>query len=108
MATATERFEALGDLYYRRHHRLRPGKSEAPETYRDSGSDENRELFESWLATDAFKDALDRIVEAEEILTELTRAVIEADDLGVGTMMDPKFAAAFQKAGRLAEKALPR
>lgn len=68
MASANERFEAIGELYYRRHHRLRPGKCEAPETYRDSSSDENRELFESWFATHAFGDAIDRIVELEEKL----------------------------------------
>lgn len=71
MSSANERFEAIGELYYRRHHRLRPGKYEAPETYRDSSSDENRELFESWFATHAFTDAIDRIVELEGVLSNL-------------------------------------
>lgn len=71
MATATERFEALGELYYRRHHRLRPGKSEAVETHRDSGSQENYDLFENWLATRAFTDAADRIVELEKEVEKL-------------------------------------
>lgn len=65
MSTANERFEVIGDLYYRRHHRLRPGKSEAPETYRDSCSEENRQLFDNWIATGAFTDAIERIRELE-------------------------------------------
>jgi len=40
MITHIERFEAIGDLYYRRHHRMRPGKSEAWETGRDSNGKE--------------------------------------------------------------------
>lgn len=71
MATATERFEVIGDLYYGRHARLRPGKSEAPETGRDSSSEENREQFESWLATKGFMDAIDRIVELEDQLEKI-------------------------------------
>lgn len=65
MSTHTERFEAIGDLYYRRHRRLRPGKSEAPATYRDSGSEENHQLFDNWIATSAFTDAIERIIELE-------------------------------------------
>jgi hypothetical protein len=64
-ATHLERFEIIGDLYYRRHHRLRPGKSEAPETGRDSNGEENRLLFDNWIATQAFTDAIGRIVELQ-------------------------------------------
>lgn len=69
--THTERFEIIGDLYYRRHHRLRPGKYEAPETYRDSGSEENHQLFDNWIATKAFTDAIDRIGELDAEVAEL-------------------------------------
>jgi len=69
-ATSIERFEAVGDLFYARHHRLRPGKHEAAETYRDSNDDENRERFENWLAMNAFSDAIDRIVELEKRLQD--------------------------------------
>lgn len=69
-ATSIERFEAVGDLYYARHHRLRPGKSESPATYRDANDDENRAQFENWLAMNAFSDAIDRIVELERKLAD--------------------------------------
>jgi hypothetical protein len=71
--TSFERFEIIGDLYYRRHHRLRPGKSEAPETYRDSGSGENHALFDNWIATGAFSDALERIHDLEEQVNSLEK-----------------------------------
>ena len=64
--TATERFEIVGDLYYGRYGRLRPGKCEAPETYRDANSEENCQQFDNWIATRAFTDAIDRIGELEE------------------------------------------
>jgi hypothetical protein len=65
MPTANERFEIIGNLYYARHHRLRPGKSEATETHRDSGSEENHQMFDNWIATHSFTDAIDRIIELE-------------------------------------------
>jgi hypothetical protein len=65
MITANDRFECIGDLYYRRFGRLRPGKSEAPETYRDSKDDENRTQFDQWFAVKSFMDAIDRIIELE-------------------------------------------
>lgn len=71
MRTALERFEAIGDLYYLRHRRLRPGKSESPETGRDANSDENRTQFEQWFATRAFTDAVDRIIELENELENI-------------------------------------
>ncbi len=71
MSTATIRFETIGSLYYSRYHRLRPGKSEAPETYRDSNDEENREQFDQWFATKAFTDAIDRIFELEEKVADL-------------------------------------
>lgn len=72
MSNATVRFEVIGDLYYRRHLRLRPGKSEAPETYRDSNDEENKTQFDQWFATRAFTDAVDRIGELEAQLEEIT------------------------------------
>lgn len=61
MATQTERFEIINDLYYRRYSCLRPGKSESPETGRDANSDENKTRFDQWFATQAFTEAIDRI-----------------------------------------------
>lgn len=71
MSSANERFEAIGDLYYRRHHRLRPGKSEAVETYRDSSSEANYQLFDNWISVCAFTDAIERIIELEAELKQL-------------------------------------
>lgn len=68
MANYTARFEVVNNLYYARHRRLRPGKSEAVELGRDSGSHENRTLFENWYTTEAFMQAIDKIVELEELL----------------------------------------
>jgi hypothetical protein len=69
--TPIERFEAIGDLYYRRHHRLRPGKAEAPETGRFSSDEENCTQFDSWFATQAFSDAVARIIELENELENI-------------------------------------
>lgn len=70
MSNATVRFEIIGELYYERYGRLRPGKSEAPETYRDSNDEENRTQFDQWFATKSFTDAVDKIGKLEEqILT---------------------------------------
>ena len=71
MSTANQRFEAVGDLYYRRHHRLRPGKSAPPETGAYPNSDENRTIFEQWFATQAFTDAVDMIIELENELENI-------------------------------------
>lgn len=71
MSTANERFEALGGLYYKRHGRLRPGKSESWETGRDSNSEENHQLFDNWIATRAFTDAIDDIIELEKRIESL-------------------------------------
>jgi hypothetical protein len=60
------RFETVGDLYYRATGKLRPGKSAPPATGEDTSSDENRERFEAWLASEGFIAALDRIAELEQ------------------------------------------
>ncbi len=57
-------------------HRLRPGKSEAPETYRDSNDEENRTQFDQWFATKAFTDAVDRIAFLEDRIELLENGVI--------------------------------
>jgi hypothetical protein len=72
--TALERFEVIGDLYYQRHGRLRPGKSEAPESGRDSSSEENHRLFDNWIATQAFVDALDRINDYAKVIDAFEKA----------------------------------
>ena len=71
MALTIERFEAIGDLYYRRHHKQRPGKSEPWETGRDSNDIENHVLFDNWFATQAFSDAIARIIELENELENI-------------------------------------
>jgi hypothetical protein len=71
--TATEHYECVGDLYYRATHHLRPGKSEAPETGRDSSSPENVARFESWFREHAFSDAIDRIVLLEKLAEQAVK-----------------------------------
>jgi hypothetical protein len=71
-------FEAIADLYYRRFHRLAPGKSEAPESYRDSNDDENRAQFAAWRASnDCFMDAIKRIIALDEKVEDLQRQIDE-------------------------------
>lgn len=71
-------FEAIADLYYRRFHRLAPGKSEALESYRDSNDDENREQFSKWrTSNDAFMDAIKRIIDLDERVDQLQRQIDE-------------------------------
>lgn len=72
-ATATEHYECVGELYYRATHYLRPGKSEAPVTGRDSNSPENVARFESWFREHAFSDAIDRIVRLEKLAEQAVK-----------------------------------
>lgn len=70
---ANERFEILGELYQTRYHRLRPGKSEAPESYRDSNDDENSAQFKAWYGDGclALDDALECISRLNYYITKL-------------------------------------
>lgn len=80
MSTHLERFEAIADLYYRRFHRLAPGKSEALESYRDSNDEENRKQWADWFASpNAFGDAIERIIALEAKVEELKRDLDECD-----------------------------
>jgi hypothetical protein len=80
MLNANEFFEIVGELYYARYHRLRPGKSEAPESGRSSMDMENRDRFHTWSNGPlAFNDAIERIAVLEAKLTELKAG---ADMLG--------------------------
>ena len=65
------RFEIIADLYYKRHGRLAPGKSEPIESSRNSNDEENRAQWDNWFATSAFKDAIARITELETYINEL-------------------------------------
>lgn len=80
MSNTNVRFEIIGDLYYDRYHRLRPGKSEAPETYRDSSDEENRTQFDQWFATKAFTDAVDKIEKLQRRIEQLEFDLEEAND----------------------------
>lgn len=77
MSSATSRFEVLGDLYYERYHRLRPGKHDV---FRDSNDDENRTQFDLFMATHAFTDALDKIDSLQEQVEKLKFDLEEAND----------------------------
>ena len=71
---ALTRFEIVGDLYYARFHRLRPGKSDV---LRDSSEPENCAQFENWLQTSAFTDAIDQIATLEEVKKNLAQLLEE-------------------------------
>jgi hypothetical protein len=62
---ANERFEIIGLLYNRSTGHLRPGKDDS---HCNSSSPENIQRFEEWLATKAFRCALEAIHERDLIL----------------------------------------
>lgn len=68
-------FETLGELYYCRYRRLRPGKSEAPETGRSSMDEENVEQYRIWKRDHAMDDAIARIVQLEAEVFELENRI---------------------------------
>lgn len=68
-----EYFEALGRLYERRFHRLRPGKDEPMGSYRNSDDDENTQQFLTWIKGQALDDALARMVQLEDQLEAIER-----------------------------------
>lgn len=70
---ANELFEAWGGLYEIRFGRLRPGKSEALLSYRDSGDDENVAQYKAWHESGLAKvDAIIRVA-------ELTRRILQTE-----------------------------
>ncbi|HEY3496825.1 MAG TPA: hypothetical protein VGK73_19135 [Polyangiaceae bacterium] len=77
----TERFEIVGLLYYRATGYLRPGKSEAPETGRDSNDPGNTARFEDWLATRGFGDAISLIAQLQAEVELLTHERDAARDI---------------------------
>jgi hypothetical protein len=77
--TGLERFETIGELYYNRFGRLRPGKSEAIETGRSSMDDENIKQFDGWiLGNQSFLDAIDTIVELQDQIRSLEQELDDA------------------------------
>jgi len=70
---SNDRFEILGELYYRRFHRLRPGKDEAMECGRDSCDAENIEQFGGWYGDGcvALEDALAEIHRLKDRIAQM-------------------------------------
>ena len=73
------RFEVVADLYYARFRRLCPGKSDA---LRDSGSEENQELFRAY--GDSFLLELDAVLEIVRLRRELESAKGRIEELENG------------------------
>jgi hypothetical protein len=70
-----EQFEIINELYHRRFHRLRPGKSESMASGHDSMDDENVAQFKMWLASDlAFQDAIRYIHRLKDRVAQLEGA----------------------------------
>ncbi len=65
-------FEGIGRLYYRRFHRLRPGKDEPMASGRNSMDDDNLRQFRDWIKHQAMDDALARIDELESAIEVCT------------------------------------
>ena len=69
---ANERFEIIGEMYYRRFHRLRPGKDESAASGRDSNEAENAEQFQQWRLSDQFiEDCIETISRLNCQITKL-------------------------------------
>ena len=67
MLYANEFFEIIGELYYGRYHRLRPGKSVPMACGYDSSSEENRRQFNEWADGPlALSDAIERIASLQD------------------------------------------
>lgn len=74
---ANAHFEGVGRLYYRRYHRLRPGKDEPAECGRDSMDEDNLRQFQDWIKHQAFDDAISRIDVLEAETARLTAKLEE-------------------------------
>lgn len=61
------RFETMGDLYYKRFRRLRPGKDEPIGLYRDSNDVDNVAQFDGWAKSTALNDALDELTKIADV-----------------------------------------
>jgi hypothetical protein len=57
-----EVFEGIGDLYFRRHGRQRPGKDDR---LHDSMDEYNIRQFNEWIKHQALTDAVSRIIDLE-------------------------------------------
>lgn len=68
MIPFAERLETVAELYRRATGHMAPGKSAPLETGEDPSSAENLARFETWLTTDGWRCAIDRIVELEAAL----------------------------------------
>lgn len=72
------RFETIAALYYRRFHRLAPGKDEPMAAYRSSGEPENLQQFLDWMqGGQAFEDAIKRVADLEERVRHLEAEVYD-------------------------------
>jgi hypothetical protein len=70
---ANERFEIIGEMYYRRFHRLRPGKDESAASGRSSMDNENVEQFQQWRLSDQFiEDCIETIWRRDKRIDKLT------------------------------------
>lgn len=63
---SSDRFEAIASLYYRSTGHVRPGTDSPAAMGGDTGSPENVARYENWVATRAFTEAIDWIVQLEK------------------------------------------
>lgn len=75
-----ERFEAWAELYYKRYHRLAPGKSESVYTGRDSSSTENIRTYDAWAISGLCNiDCIHEVIRLKKVIENLEKAM-EAGD----------------------------
>lgn len=76
MINANEHFEIVGELYERRFHKLRPGKSVSPMAGYSSMDDDNVQQFKRWIDAQSWDDAIAEISR----LQAKVKVLEEADD----------------------------
>lgn len=77
MATSSEIFEVIGDLYYQDTGHLRPGKSDP---LRDTSTEENQLRFLEWYRLNVVNRLVDQILAYSQIVVKLENRIDDLDE----------------------------
>lgn len=77
--TASERLDAIAELYRRATGKWAPFKDAPAELRVDNHTDEARVAYDEWIATHGFRRVLERVVELQRALDAAVQA-LEDDD----------------------------
>jgi len=82
-----EHFEIVGQLYERRFHKLRPGKSVPMECGYSSMDDDNVKQFKRWIEAQSWDDAIEEISRLQSKVKELEE---QAEDFASAKSGEPQ------------------